>query len=156
MKMFILAILSFALLLTAPLHAAEVWQPLGPDGGGIVFHLRFDAAGPDTLYASSSAGLFRSTDGGDSWTEIDRGLPGRSPSALATDPVHPGTLYAGVWPGGLFKSIDGGETWTSANRGLPPAARTNPSLIRDVAVDPRQPRRLYLATEVGVFQSDDG
>jgi photosystem II stability/assembly factor-like uncharacterized protein len=155
MKTCILVMLSLALL-TGPACSAATWQPLGPDGGGVVFHLRFDAAGPDTLYASSSGGLFRSDDGGDSWTEIDRGLPGRSPGALATDPVHPGTLYFAVWPGGVYKSTDGGESWTAANRGLPPVTLTqNASLMRDLAVDPRQPRRLYLATEIGVFQSDD-
>jgi hypothetical protein len=52
---------------------------------------------PDTLYAGTEfQGVFKSTDGGESWTAINDGLTNLSINALAIDPINPTTIYAGI------------------------------------------------------------
>ena len=86
---------------------------------------------PATLYAgvplgSSANVLFKTTDGGASWTISDTGLTFNtadgpfkaSPNALAIDQTTPSTVYAATINGGVYKSIDSGATWAQANTGL--------------------------------------
>ena len=67
---------------------------------------------PDTVYAGTGSGIFKSTDGGASWSPSNDGIPEplRLITALAIDPVDTSTLYAGTG-GGLFKSVDAAGTW---------------------------------------------
>ncbi|HSS52959.1 MAG TPA: hypothetical protein VLX28_28790 [Thermoanaerobaculia bacterium] len=66
----------------------------------------------------SPRALFRSTDGGATWTS-PFGNPEASPrvNGVTADPLHPGTWYV-PYAGGVLKSQDGGETWISASQGL--------------------------------------
>ena len=62
------------------------------------------------VYASTDAGLFKSTDAGTSWQRL-RGAPdGVGVQALAIDPKYEGTVYAGT-DRGVFWSADGGDSW---------------------------------------------
>jgi hypothetical protein len=80
------------------------------------------------------------------WSAANTGLTDLSVKALAIDPQHPATLYAGTSGAGVFKSTDGGGTWSAFNAGL-----TNPS-VSTLAIDPRAPAQLYAGTEgSGVF-----
>jgi len=65
-----------------------------------------------------SGGLFRSTDHGEHWISVHRGLPYNSIQSLAID--APGKIFAGVGPT-IFRSADNGENWVPANSGLPNA-----------------------------------
>src|SRR5207245_9005632 len=83
-----------------------------------------DPRTPNTLYAWTRIGwtaglLFKTTDGGKSWSPIGSGLPNTYPSRLVSDPLSPTTLYAGTKRNGLFKSTNGGKSWSSINAGLP-------------------------------------
>src|SRR4051794_2427415 len=103
-------------LLLAPLPAvpsfAAPWMPLGPFGGTI-FSLTVAPSDPHRLYAVTGEGLFRSTNGGASWTAIR----GDSTSNVAVDPTRPDTIYVGTESGGEAgggqKSTDGGAHWTA-------------------------------------------
>ena len=67
-----------------------------PDRPG-VYALAIDPSAPATLYAGTyGGGVFKSSDGGGSWTAINTGLTDPLFSALAIDPSAPGTLYAGT------------------------------------------------------------
>jgi hypothetical protein len=87
--------------------------------------LIFDPQDPTTVYTLTSVGVFKSNDGGASWSNA--GLIGYWVVSLAVDPQNPGTLYAAtlVDPGDgsgsneLFKSTDGGATWDKSDSGLP-------------------------------------
>jgi len=87
---------------------AAHWTSNGPQGGTIN-SIAIDPRTPDTLYVGTGSGVFRSADGGVSWTALS--LAGVV-YALAIDPLTPATLYAGT-DSGLFKSINAGSSWNS-------------------------------------------
>jgi hypothetical protein len=80
--------------------APRVWTSTGPEGGAIL-SLAIDPVTPATLYAGTIGGVFISTDGGETWSEVGAGLPSARVAVLALDPATPATLYAGT-DGGLF------------------------------------------------------
>ena len=123
--------------------------------------LAIDPQTPTTLYAGTSVpnsfnnliqvpirgGVFRSTDGGDSW--VDTGLISIGIQALVINPQTPTTLYAAG--DGLFRSTDGGNSWSKINTGF-----------RTLAIDPHTPTTLYAGrigssrTRDSLFRSVDG
>ena len=117
-----------------------------------------DSRNPTTLYLSvHGGGLARSTNGGETWSFLNSGLPTwPGPTAgitsVAIDPRQPSTLYAatrGLWPPrghGVFKSINGGETWVPLNNGL--TALTVESLV----ISSGPTATLYAGTTGGAFR----
>ncbi len=136
--------------------------------------LSIDARNPRNLYASlwdvrrtpwgltsggPGSGLFRSTDGGDTWTELtDRpGLPGglKGRIGVAVSPVQSGRVWALIEAeeGGLFRSDDGGETWEriSEDREL----RQRPWYYMHVFASPRDADTCYILN-LRMWKSTDG
>lgn len=108
------------------------------------------AEAPGTLVAGGpSLGVVRSRDGGRSWQDAGRGLPGKEVSALAASP-RGDVLYAWVAGRGLHRSGDGGGTW-SAVAGLDPGLP-----VIALAVDPADPRRLLAAWAREGFAGSEG
>ena len=109
-----------------------------------------DPQRPDTVYAATLNGLYKTEDGARSWTRTGQDLPDQMISALALDPSWPGTLYV-AGRQGVFKSIDGGRTWQGKNAGL---ASLN---VRSLALSPQDPKTVYLGTNgSGLYRSRDG
>lgn len=129
-----------------------------------VTSLAVNPSNPDVLYAGTTAGVYKSTDGGESWFLSSQGMPESLVQALAIAPSDPDTLYAsiGVLPtvAGVFRSTDGGETWTPASRGLPdppPFCGCGSLLpISALAVDPANAQVVYAGTSEGVYKTRDG
>jgi hypothetical protein len=115
------------------------WTPIGPQARRI-FTLAIDPVTPATLYAATGSGVFKSTNGGDSWSAVNTGLPGGAVSVLAIDPAMPATLYAGTYTAGVFKSTDGGASWSAINTGLTSLA---------IQVLNMNPPTLYAGTDGG-------
>src|SRR5437763_5222854 len=99
-----------------------------PNLGLGVAALTVDPKSSTTIYAltnpaqpgpSFTTSLFKTTDGGETWSAVSSIL---SAAALAIDPRNPSTLYAGSEQG-VFKSANGGATWTDASSGLPGGGR---------------------------------
>ncbi len=141
-----------------------------------VWQVRQGSTGP-VWAVTQPAGLFRSDDGGDRWTEItsftagpdaarwcvpvEPPQPGRA-RAIAIDPDDPDRLWVGVEVGGIMRSDDGGATWSLTLPG------DNPDL-HVLTLDPAVPTRIYASTgygrfdgiaemvepNAGVFRSDD-
>ena len=92
--------------------AGSTWTPTGREIAGTVASLAVASGTSPAVYAASQAGIYRSRDGGDSWTLVLQG----SGLAIAVSPESPSTIYAGLstngFPFGAFKSADGGDTWT--------------------------------------------
>jgi len=112
--------------------------------------LAIDPITPATLFAGTyGGGVFKSSNGGDSWTAINSGLTSSEVLGLAIDPQTPAILYARTF-GAIFKSSNGGESWSGINAGL-----TNTEVFA-LAIDPRTPTTLYAGTFGGVFKSNNG
>ena len=143
------------LLVTSALtaHAGiNVWTSHGPYSTyGYLTWLVMDPSTPSTLYAwTEGGGVFRSTDSGGSWSQVNTGLSNLNVTVLAIDPTTPSTLYAGTYGGGIFKSTNSGGSWSAVNTGL----SGSPSGIYALAVDPITPSTLYAGIyQVGVFKS---
>lgn len=139
------------------------WSPLGPGNvGGRTRALIIDPRSPDTLYAGGVAGgVWKSTDGGASWTALDDLAPSLAIGSLAMDPSNSNIVYAGTGEGyfnedavrgaGIFKTTDGGLTWKQ----LPSTDNPNFHYVNDIVVSKRDPRRVYAATRTGVWRSKD-
>lgn len=104
----------------------------------------------------SGYGVYKSIDGGKTWSSANRGIENYRIIALAIDPSEPQILYASEGGGKLFKSTDGGQNWKDITDKLPIQDNSNPS-IKEIVVDPAAPKTLYLLREqLGVLVSNDG
>lgn len=135
-------------------------RPIGPDGGHIVgFVVAPDD--PAIMYAGTwGAGIYKSTNGGQTWTLMDNGLGNLYINYLAIDPVTPSTIYAGTQKGGVYKSTDGGANWIAKGSGL-----NTEAIVYTIAINPSNPSILYAGTRSpgseppwggGVFKSTNG
>lgn len=121
--------------------------------------------------ATGPVGVFRSTDGGVTWTHLTNGLPNLSATDVAMDPQDSNVIYAGIGrifgdpDNGLYKTVNAGDTWQKlSGNGLPGGTWGRIS----VAVAPSDRNRVYtLITEpadasggdaemLGAYRSDDG
>ncbi len=77
--------------------------------------------------ANGARGVFKSLDGGVTWTQLAGGLPALDCTDMAMDPVNPSVLYAAIGfifgdaSNGVYKSTDAGASWTKLGGGLPSA-----------------------------------
>ena len=120
---------------------------------------RFD--GWDGAFAATKSGLYRTTDGGDSWTDL--GVPCEEVYSVLGDPQGE-RLYAGTHPAHLYVSEDGGESWQELEgfQDLPSRDEWHTPRHRDEAhvralrAHPDGPERVIAGVEVGgVHVSDD-
>ncbi len=99
---------------TASASSPQAW----PTRGVPISALDMDPSDPSILYAATVGGLFKSSDGAESWTRLP-GTYGRNYWTVAVDPTAPSTIYAisvkddAVPPGRLQRSDDGGATWVN-------------------------------------------
>jgi hypothetical protein len=129
------------------------WPRRGP-----VSALASPVGNPQVVYAGVFGGVFKSVDGGATWSSTGHGIDvPATVCSLTIDPLHPSTLYAGTCLGfsglqrvrsGLFKSVDGGSTWKLT--GLVA------SDVPIVAINPRFPQTLFAGTPRGFYQSSNG
>jgi photosystem II stability/assembly factor-like uncharacterized protein len=132
--------------------------------GKDVTGVALDPRDPRRLYvASRNDGMWRTTDGGATWQEINKGILYKEIWSLAQHPVT-GELFAGTSPPSIFKSRDGGDTWTDC----PTIRRLEDSLhwtfpppphiahIKDIALREDDPSLIFAAIEEGwVIRSTD-
>ncbi|MEM7585148.1 MAG: hypothetical protein AAF560_17295, partial [Acidobacteriota bacterium] len=114
-----------------------------------VASIQVDPVQPNRVYAAGWHGIFRSDDFGHTWEPASAGLEIADVHALAIDPVHRETLYAGTHGAGIFKSTDGGNSWQPARTGL------QASRIHSLLVDPTLPSTVYAGTASGLYVSLD-
>jgi len=138
-----------------------------------VWHLEPSLTDPDTVYAGvEDAGLFRTTDGGESWHEVAglRGhasgpswAPGAGGMCLHTillDPANPKRIYVAISAAGTFRTDDAGTTWKPINRGLHSQYIPNPEAevghcVHKIAMHPSRPNTLFMQKHWDVMRSND-
>jgi photosystem II stability/assembly factor-like uncharacterized protein len=138
-----------------------------------VWHLEPSLTDPDTVYAGvEDAALFRTTDGGKSWTELS-GLrrhttgsswaPGAGGMCLHTiiaDPVNAERMYVAISSAGAFRTDDGGSSWRPINRGLKSDYIPDPHAevghcVHRLALHPSRPNVLFMQKHWDVMRTDD-
>lgn len=112
--------------------------------------LAMNQQNPDTLYAGTTDGVFKTINRGDLWLPASSGLTETDLRSLAIDPLLPDTLYAGTFGSGVFKSTDEGDSWQAANTNMTTA------FVYALAIHPITTTILYAGTFHGVFKSMDG
>ncbi|RIK75880.1 hypothetical protein DCC62_12435 [candidate division KSB1 bacterium] len=104
------------LLVSHSLYAQDFWEQTNGPTGGTVNALAINSNG-DIFAGIQDGGVYRSTDNGDNWTQINSGLP-TSISVLSLVINSRGDIFAGTNGSGVFRSTDNGNTWTQINSGL--------------------------------------
>ncbi|MDH5315660.1 MAG: sialidase, partial [Gemmatimonadota bacterium] len=172
------------------LDAGRTWTRMGLEQTGRVARVVIHPTNPDVVLVCAlghaygpqpERGVFRTTDGGATWSRVLFVDEHTGCSDLVMDPSNPRNLFAGMWQleihtwgrtsggpgGGLFTSRDGGQTWTRlSGSGLPkkPVGKVT------LAIAPTNPQRIFALIETGdgipwdgqptedgqVWRSDDG
>ncbi|MDB4876704.1 MAG: hypothetical protein JWM41_3150 [Gemmatimonadetes bacterium] len=141
--------------------AGKTWTHLGLRQSQMIANIDVDPRNPNRLFVAvlghpygpnPERGVFRSTDGGQTFEKVLYKDEYTSANDVRIDPSNPNTVYAALWEqqqsfiegggfgaaaNGVFKSTDGGTTWKAANEGLPPVLEVN------LAISPSNPKVLY-------------
>ncbi len=161
------------------MDAGKTWKHIGLADTQAISRIRIDPTNPDVVYVAAlghpfgrneERGVFRSTDGGDTWKRVLFRNDRAGAIDLAMDVHNPHVLFATIWDvyrspwmlssggpaSGMFKSTDGGDTWTDITHhtGLPKG------LIGkiNVSISGADSNRVYAMVEAddgGLFQSND-
>src|SRR5262249_8782806 len=143
----------------------NVWTTGGPPGAGAMAEVAVDPRAPTTVYAGggpSNRGMFKSTNGGATWTAINNGLsitgfPTLTIDGLVVDPQNPSTLYVGAGPAaGVFKSADGGASWAPSNGPRNQPGELQTISVVEMVIDPKNPNIVYAGATNGLSKTMDG
>jgi photosystem II stability/assembly factor-like uncharacterized protein len=155
----------FARIAVSPVDSAVLYAAITPAGG---FPAMSAAKGHPQ--ADGPVGVFKSVDGGVTWSQLTNGLPTLAATDVRLAPNDSQTVYAAIGhifgdpANGVYKSVDAGASWIHLGGGLP---TTDVGRIT-LAIAPSMPQRLFasiahaadangnLASLRGVFRSDDG
>jgi photosystem II stability/assembly factor-like uncharacterized protein len=169
----------------------ENWAHVGLPASEHIVKILVDPSQPNTVYVcvpgklwsdSDERGVYKTTDGGQSWTKVLGGAnPSTGCSLISMDPSNPRTLFAGMWDfrrtgwsfrsggdgptapsaSGLFKTTDGGATWTELDARTAAGLPAKPWGRVVVAVAPSKPDVVYAFIEAdppknALYRSADG
>jgi BNR/Asp-box repeat len=139
-----------------------------------VWHLEASPTDADLVYAGvEDAGLFRSADGGQSWSELpglrthasapswQPGAGGMCLHSIVLDPGDPERIFVAISAAGVFRSDDAGQTWRPANQGLRSEGIPDPNAevghcVHRIAMHKARPDVLFMQKHWDVMRSDDG
>jgi photosystem II stability/assembly factor-like uncharacterized protein len=163
----------------------KTWNFIGLPDAGQVGRIEVHPENPDVAYVAAlgspfgkneERGVFKTTDGGDSWDHVLSINDSTGVVDLAMNPERPGEVFAAAWSterepwtlqsgttwnggGGLYKTTDSGENWTHLEEGLP----SGETLIgkTGITISPADTDRLWAMVSAqepngGVYRSDDG
>src|SRR5437868_3113997 len=140
------------------------WTWLGPGNiGGRIRSIVVSPIDPLTIWIGSvGGGIWKTTNGGASWSPLNDFMANLAVSSLAIDRSNANVLYAGTGEGfsnsdairgaGIFKTTDGGATWAQ----LPSTANSNWLAVNRIAISPNNSLILLAATSTGIWRSIDG
>ncbi|HET9031118.1 MAG TPA: hypothetical protein VFN49_13180, partial [Candidatus Aquilonibacter sp.] len=154
------------------------WKHLGLRDGQQINWIAVDPKDPNRLFVAvvghpfgpnKERGIFRSVDGGATFTKVLYKDENTGGNDVKIDPSDPNVVYATLWaarsapweagpferPGsGVFKSSDGGATWSKLTNGLPPRIGR-----AEIGIAPSDPTVVYAAVDAptgcGIYRSDD-
>jgi photosystem II stability/assembly factor-like uncharacterized protein len=146
---------------------AANWTLMGPKstpsngGNGRINAVRVHPTDPNTLFACTPAsGLWKSTNGGASWTAISDAIAALGCTDVAFDPTNPNTMYLATGDGdaadvltlGVYKSTDGGATWNPTSLVF---SLSNGMTLSKILVSPTNANTIIVGGRAGVYHSTD-
>lgn len=154
----------------------KTWEKtLGDNKWTGVTDLVIDPRDPNTLYAAtwqrqrtvatlmdggSGSGLHKSTDGGNTWKKLSKGIPDGDKGKIGLDisPINPDVLYAVIElekkSGGVYKSTDKGASWKKQSSTI--SGGTGPHYYQEMYASPHKFDRIYLANNRMLVSEDGG
>jgi len=123
-----------------------IWSPvstlgLQPGWREDTMAFAIDPGNPDVIYAGDLGhAMFKSSDGGATWSKMNDGFAAVVPRGLAVTPTDPDTVYAETYALGILKSSNGGHSWRSLGIG-------KGGYRKPLAVDPVTPTRVYMGDQ---------
>ncbi|MDH3271149.1 MAG: glycosyl hydrolase [Gemmatimonadota bacterium] len=160
------------------MDGGKTWRSMGLPEAGQIGRIEVHPRDEDLVYVAAlghafgknaERGIFRSSDGGNTWQHVLALNDSTGASDLTMNPSNPRELYAGMWrgerkpwtlisgaeEGGVYKTTDGGDSWTKLGGGLPEGMVGKVG----VSVSPADPERVWAIVEAepdgGVYRSDD-
>ena len=148
--------------------SAGFWSPVSPDltGGrkaGTLKAITIAPSDSNTVYIGTSNSKVQVThDMQDAptatWTDVSPGLPPRSVTRIAVDPIDPNTVYVSYsgfsgtidTQGHVFRTTNGGANWTDISGNMPNVP------VNDLVIDPDLAQTLYIGTDAGVMVTTNG
>jgi photosystem II stability/assembly factor-like uncharacterized protein len=163
------------------INGGNTWQHSGLENSGSIGRIAIHPANPNRVYAAAMGrlfgnnaerGVYRSSNGGQSWEQVLFLNDSTGAIDLAMHPNRPDTLYAAMWErlrrpeyyyyggysSGIYRSYDGGDTWEKLANGLPQGEAGRIGL----ALSPANPQVIYaqyitpIGHIMGVYRSNDG
>lgn len=146
----------------------ENWMNIGPSNySGRILDIAWHPTNTNIIYVgSASGGLWKTTNGGTSWTPLTDDLASLAIGSVALDPTDPNIIYIGTGEGsfnvdavfgaGVFKSTDGGATWNTT--GLSWTQSQNRA-VNKIVIDPTNTQIIYAACNSsvgGIYKSTNG
>lgn len=140
------------------INDGETWKPVSTDlDGSFISAIEVAPANSKQIYVGTeNGGIFRSIDGGDTWSGNIAGalLPGRTVTRIETHPQDGKRVFvtvAGTNGSHVFASADGGMSWTDIDQGRLPNVPHHA-----IVVPPDIPGSIYVGNDAGVFMTVDG
>lgn len=164
--------------------SGRTWANVGLTNSGAIGRLAVDPTNPNVVFAAAAGplynhggerGVYRSIDGGTTWTLVLAGDNDTTGAVdLAVDPINPNVVFAAMWDhlrepdlrtygglgSGVYRSINGGTTWQRLANGLPAASSTIGRI--GIAIAPSNPQRVFAIINQtsgffqGFYKSEDG
>ena len=140
-------------------NGAASWEPVKASGFSSMAEeitcLAISPSNPNVIFATrgggSTAGTYRSLDGGDTWSFRTFGIGAGGSFDVEPHPLQPAVVYGCGWPG-FVVSTNGGESFQRV-----PGFSTSLLAVRDVAFDPQDPQRMWVSTQYnGLYRSTNG
>jgi photosystem II stability/assembly factor-like uncharacterized protein len=124
--------------------------------------IAFHPTNTNIFYVGAPAGgLWKTTNGGTTWTALTDNLPVIGVSGIVLDPTNANTIYimtgdadgADTYSIGVLKSTDGGLTWNTT--GLSPTVQSG-RLLKRIQINPNNPQMLWVAANDGIWRTTNG
>ena len=159
----------------------KTWDFSGLKEAGQIGKILVHPTNPDLVYVAAlgnifrpngERGLYRSSDGGQSWEKVLFISNNTGIIDMAMNPANPRIIYAAAWraerkpwtmidggtEGGIYRSDDGGDSWKKLEGGLPTGVLGRIS----ITISPVNPNRMWTLIQAaeeesgGIYRSDDG
>jgi photosystem II stability/assembly factor-like uncharacterized protein len=133
-------------------NGGKTWQDMGQPIPGGIYSLSVDQDDPSILYTTTSIGIYRSPDRGDTWLWYPQ-YPSRYISDLLV--VNHGQWLATTTPYGIYTSLDAGNSWGGPYMYVGHDSNDLNAVLSSLVADPNDANTLYGVSIKGVYRSYD-